>query len=106
MKIDFLVREKGLMCPICSNIKFDHSGSLEDGKIICKECDQDYLIKDKVPSLIDIKSDNYKSKKEITDFWKHLYHAAYGDHKAYENKTILHEKLFELEANIKHNCAI
>ena len=102
MKIDFLAREKGLMCPICSNKEFDCDGSIEDGLITCKKCGHEYLVKDKVPSLIDIKSDNYKSKKEITDFWQHLYHAAYDGHEVYENKKLLQEKLVELEKLFKH----
>ena len=49
-----------------------------------------------------MKSENYKSKKEITDFWKHLYQAAYKDHENIDDRDIFIDRLKNLEELFQH----
>ena len=102
MTVKFITDEKGLMCPNCSGVDLDQVGTMEDGSLTCRDCKQSYVIKNGVPSLINIESENYKSKKEITDFWQHLYHAAYKGHDDYDDVKILKDKLRGLEKLFKH----
>jgi len=100
--IDYLKNSKGLMCPQCRSENFDANGSLEEGSIKCISCLQIYIVKNQVASLVNKESDNYKSKKEITDFWQHLYHAAYKKHDQLDDKSSFIEQLDLLEALLLH----
>ena len=102
MTMNLFANEKGLMCPNCSGVGFDHEGNLEEGSLTCRNCKQVYIIKNKVPSLINTESENYKSKKDITNFWKHLYHAAYKEHDNYDDRDLLIDRLNGLEDLFKH----
>ena len=102
MKMKLIANEKGLMCPNCSGVDFFQEGTMQDGLLKCKNCNQTYLIKNAVPSLTIAESDNYKSKKEITDFWKHLYHAAYKDHENFDDKDVFIDRLDNLEDLFHH----
>ena len=102
MKMKLMADDKGLMCPNCSGVDFVQAGTMQDGSLTCKDCNQSYLIKNAVPSLINVKSENYKSKKEITDFWKHLYHAAYKDHENIDDRDIFIDRLKNLEELFQH----
>ena len=102
MTMKLMADEKGLMCPNCSGIDFDQVGTMKDGSLTCRDCKQTYVIKNAVPSLINMESENYKSKKEITDFWKHLYHAAYKDHENFDDRDIFVDRLNNLEDLFQH----
>ena len=102
MKMKLIADDKGLMCPNCSGLGFVQTGTSQDSSLTCKDCNQSFLIKNAVPSLINVKSENYKSKKEITDFWKHLYHAAYKDHENIDDKDIFIDRLKNLEELFQH----
>lgn len=102
MAIKILSEEKGLMCPNCRGVLFNSKGTLDDGSITCEGCDQNYTVNNQVPSLVNTESENYRSKKEITDFWQHLYHAAYKGHDQYDNKELLIKQLNMLEELFNH----
>lgn len=85
------------MCPSCRSIEFETKGTLAEGSLTCKDCNQTYLVKDEVPSVLNKTSDNYELKEEIQEFWKHLYHSAYKSHESYTERETILELLKELQ---------
>ena len=97
MKISDLKTNKGIMCPSCRSMDFETEGTLAEGSLTCKNCNQSYVIKHETLSFIDKNLDNYKLKEEIEEFWKHLYYAAYKSHESYTHSEKFIELLKELE---------
>ena len=53
MKISDLKTNKGIMCPSCRSMDFETEGTLAEGSLTCKNCNQSYVIKHETLSFID-----------------------------------------------------
>jgi ubiquinone/menaquinone biosynthesis C-methylase UbiE/uncharacterized protein YbaR (Trm112 family) len=87
------IKDHAIICPVCRSRKLDLKDQGKEQVLNCTACGKEYPVFKGIPLMLVQSSEDFGIKKDIQEFWKELYHAAYSGHEQIDANTNLPKQL-------------